>query len=200
MKELMKQLLLFVKWTKNMNNKLINKSKKGMAIVIVLCLSAVIMILGTAYIRSYKESAPASKLQLDRIQADFFAKGIQNIAILKIKEYPDFFIRYYKQLVHYERGASIGEGRRQLDNKQIKKMGYDSGLRLKYFTNGILMNSDLPANFKSPLELDNYQTEIRLINSKDFDSEAIEITVQVLLKGKKANLYKTIVGGDFKAK
>ena len=196
----MKQLLLFVKWTKNMNNKLINKSKKGMAIVIVLCLSAIIMILGTVYIKSYKESSPASKLQLDRIQADFFAKGIQNIAILKIKEYPDFFIRYYKQLVHYERGASIGAGRKRLDNNQINKMGYNSGMRLKLFTNGILMNNDLPANFKSPLELDNYQTEIRLINSKDIDSEAIEITDHVLLKGKNANSYKTIVGGDFKTK
>ena len=56
-----------------------NNRKNGMAIVTVLCIAAIILALGSVYVKMFISSAPAAKLQYDRIQADFLAKGIQNI-------------------------------------------------------------------------------------------------------------------------
>ena len=85
-----------------------NSNRRAMAILVVICLSTVILVLGTVYMKTYTDSAPVSKLQLDRVQADFFAKGIQNIALLKIKKYPDFFIRSYRQHIYQKRVLTEG--------------------------------------------------------------------------------------------
>ena len=161
MNELMRLLPLFV--IRNNKMKSIKRKKRGIAIVIVLCLAAVILMLGTIYIKSYTDTTPASSLQLDRIQADFFAKGIQNIALFKIKKYPDFFIRSYR----YK--TSVASDGRDLSGPFNNFLGT---------SNSILQNYN-NKDFKEPLEIEDYSTSIVLINSKDFQSEAMEIVVRV---------------------
>ena len=167
---------MFVIWNKNM--KPVKIKKRGMAIVIVLCLSSIIFILGTIYVKAYKDTTPVSRLQLDRIQADFFAKGIQNIALFKIKKYPDFFIRSYR----YRSSGSTPE----LSIPYNNFLGNSSGI----------LQNDYIGDFMEPLEIATYSTGIKLINSKDFQSEAIEIVVNVKFKDKDAiNTYKTVIQG-----
>lgn len=178
-------------------NKII-RNNKGMALVVVLCISGIILILGSVYINSYKDSNPAATKQIDRIQADFFAKGIQNIALYKIKKYPDFFIRSYRQYIHYKRAMS-DSSLPQLDEEQTR-----APLPFEYFLGktsmggiqGILMG-ECDEDFISPLEIASYSTDIVLINSNDFNSEAIEIKVAVQFKDKPTiNTYKTTIHGD----
>lgn len=175
------------------------KNKKGMALVVVLGIAGIILILGTVYSKLYTDSSPASRLQLDRIQADFLAKGIQNIAIFKIKKYPDFFIRSYRQYVYKKRTTSDST-LAKLDSDQTA-----TPLPYEYFVGktssggaqGIL-SSEYTDDFIEPLNGASYTTDIYLINSKDFNSEAVEIKVAVQLKDKKAiNTYKTTIHGDF---
>lgn len=154
--------------------------KRGIAIVIVLCLAGVILMLGTVYIKSYTNTAPASSLQLDRIQADFFAKGIQNIALFKIKKYPDFFIRSYRKYITGSDGEPFN-----------KFLGTSNSILQNYNNN----------DFREPLEIATYSTSIKLINSKDFQSEAMEIVVKIKLgKDKAENTYKTVIQGDIKVR
>ncbi len=175
-----------------------NRNNRGMALVIVLGIAGIILILGTVYSRMYTDSNPAARLQLDRIQADFLAKGIQNIAIYKIKKYPDFFIRSYRQYVYKQRTSS-DSSLPKLDSDQAT-----SPLPYEYFigktSNGGaqgILNGDYINDFIEPLNGASYTTDIYLINSKDFNSEAVEIKVAVQLKDKKAiNTYKTTIHGD----
>ena len=175
MNVLMKLLHSFA--TRNKNMKSIKNKKSGMAIVIVLCFSAIILVLGTVYVKSYTATSPVSKLQLDRIQADFLAKGIQNIALFKIKKYPDFFVRSYRYYASNAPGSNVPY------NNFLGNSG------------GILQNQ-YTSDFIEPISVATYSTGIRLINSKDFQSEAMEIVVNVKLKDKGAvNTYKTVIQG-----
>lgn len=174
------------------------KNNRGMALVVVLCISGIILILGTVYSKLYTDSTPVSKLQLDRIQADFLAKGIQNIALYKIKKYPDFFLRSFRQEIHRKR-SSIDSSLPQLDEYQK-----NSPTPFEYFVgkgpnggNEGILNSEYTKEFIEPLDYASYTTDITLINSKDFNSEAVEIKVAVQMGEKKAvNLYKTTLHGD----
>ena len=172
-------------------------SKNGMAIVVVLCIAAIILILGTIYVNIYSNTAPAAKLQYDRIQADFLAKGIQNIALDKIKKYPDFFIRSYRQYVYWKR-TKTDSSLPKLDAQQTQlPMPFDvflgNGAGVK---EGILMG-DYTTDFIEPLEHPSYSTDISLLGSKDFQVESIEISVDLKLSNDRTfNNYKIVVSGD----
>jgi hypothetical protein len=170
-------------------------NKKGMAILVVMCLSMVILMLGMAYLKSYTDTAPVAKLQIDRVQADFFARGIQNIALLKIKKYPDFFVRSYRQEMYRKR--VITEGLPDLADEQKTLptpfeafMGRDP---MSGDYGGVLNNWD-NATFVAPLEISSYTTEIAILSSKDFTQDLLEIMVHVQLRNKpNINTFKTSV-------
>ena len=71
----------------------LKRKRAGMALFVTASISVVLLVAGLAFLKSFSDSTPTSKAQLDRIQADFFARGIQNLALLKIKLYPDYFVR-----------------------------------------------------------------------------------------------------------
>ena len=172
-------------------------SKNGMAIVIVLCIAAIILALGSVYTKIYINTAPAAKLQYDRIQADFLAKGIQNIALYKIKKYPDFFIRSYRQYIYWQR-TKTDSSLPKLDAKQTQlPMPYESFLgKGSGFKEGILMG-DYTSDFIEPLEKPVYTTDIKLLSSKDFQTESIEISVDLKSKDNRPfNNYKTVISGE----
>jgi hypothetical protein len=173
-----------------------NKNKRsGMAILVVLCLSMVILMLGMAYMKSYTDSNPVTKLQLDRIQSDFFARGIQNIALFKIKKYPDFFIRSYRQEMYRRR--VVTEGLPNLDPDQIylptpfeSFMGRDP---MSGDYGGVLNNWN-NSSFASPLNIATYSTEISILSSKDFTQDLLEIRVSVQMQDKpNINTFKTSI-------
>lgn len=174
-----------------------NNRKNGMAIVTVLCIAAIILILGTIYVKIFQNTAPAAKLQYDRIQADFLAKGIQNIAIYKIKKYPDFFLRSYRQYIYWKR-TQTDSSLPKLDAQQTQLpmpyevfLGKGSGVK-----EGILMG-EYSNDFIEPLGKPDYTTDITLLSSKDFQTESIEINVDLKLSSDRAmNNYKVIVSGD----
>ena len=155
------------------------------------------MALGTIYVKHYSQTAPEAKLQYDRIQADFLAKGIQNIALFKIKKYPDFFIRSYRQYVYWKR-TQTESGLPKLDAEQATLpmpyeyfLGNGSGLK-----EGILMG-DYTTDFIEPLKNPIYATDISLISSKDFQTESIQISVDLQLdENRPVNNYKTVVSGE----
>ncbi len=164
-------------------------NKKGMAIIVVLCLSMVILMLGTVYMKSYTDSTPVAKLQIDRIQADFFARGIQNIALLKIKKYPDFFIRAYRQEMYKKR--VLTEGLPDLSSEQkMVPSPFESFLGLNPSSgscSGVLNNWN-NSSFLEPLDIASYSTNILVLSSKDFTQDILEIDVGVQLKDK-TNIY-----------
>lgn len=164
-----------------------------MAIVTVLCIAAIIIALGTVYVQIYSQTAPAAKLQYDRIQADFLAKGIQNIALYKIKKYPDFFIRAYRQHIYWKR-TQTEPSLPKLDAMQTAlPMPFESFLGNKA---GILMG-DYTSDFIEPLGNPVYTTDISLISSKDFRTESIEISIDLKLsENRSVNNYKVVVSGE----
>lgn len=172
-------------------------SKNGMAIVTVLCIAAIILILGTIYVKIFSNTAPAAKLQYDRIQADFLAKGIQNIALYKVKKYPDFFIRSYRQYIYWQR-TKTDSSLPKLDAQQSQLpmpyevfLGNGSGVK-----EGILMGN-YTADFIEPLGKPQYTTDISLLSSKDFQTESIQISVDLKLSDDRPFInYKFVVSGD----
>jgi hypothetical protein len=67
-------------------------TRDGMAIVIVLVFALALLVLGSAYLRSLSQSQPVNPMLLERLQADFFAQGVAQIALFKFKRYPaDFY-------------------------------------------------------------------------------------------------------------
>ena len=165
------------------------RKNKGMAIVIVLCFSAILLAYGTFHISHYKDSAPVSNMQLDRIQADFFAKGMQNIVLFKIKQFPDFFLKSYRQHIWGLRTDLKEEEKLTNEQKEL-------GAFLNYFMmDGIFGAAG--SEYWSPLKLDYYLVELKLLNADDFNNETIEISVEVKFPNRKAvNKYVAVVNGD----
>ena len=70
-------------------------------------------------------------------------------------------------------------------------LGNGSGLK-----EGILMG-DYTSDFIEPLGHPTYTTDISLISSKDFQTESIEISVDLKLSDKRpVNNYKIVVSGE----
>lgn len=177
-------------WKNKLSNKRNIKPKKGMAIVIVLCFSALLLAYGTLHMGQYKDSTPVSKLQLDRIQADFFAKGIQNLVLFKIKKVPGFFLKSYRQYMWGKR-KDITDDKMKLTEEQKSKAPFDG-----YFMRDKIFGAG-GKTYWSPLKLDYYEVGLKLLNSEDFHNETIEITVDIRFAGRTAiNKYVAVVNGN----
>ncbi len=160
--------------------KIFSKKKSGMAIFIVLSISIILAVVGAAYLNSFRDLSSEQNFTLDRIQAEYFARGIQNIVLYKINQYPDYFIRAYR-LQKYKERLDAGEVTQPLlktypDPPPFTRFLTDGVL---YGEGGILINWN-DANFKSPLRnIASYSTDIRITSAQDFGKNYIEITVYV---------------------
>lgn len=164
--------------------------RAGMAIMVVLSIASILLLLGITYLKSFSQSTATSKLQLDQIQADFFARGIQNIALFKVKRYPDFFLRAYRHMVYHRRlnagetglGAPIVPAPNPLPF--VKFMGAYPG-NTRDILNHIPDATDSQDKFTEPLKIATYSTQFSLLSADDFKRGFIEIIVNLQLEGKK---------------
>ncbi len=158
--------------------------RNGMALVIVLAFSAILLILGTVYLRTFSQTTHISGLHLDSIQSEFFAKGLQNIALFKIKRYPDFFLRSFRYHIYQQR---VNAGEPDIPQPLVpfsnpspfaKFTGVHAGR-----TDDILHNlndtDDNAWGFTTPLEIATWSTSFNLRSSGDFKRAFIEIDVNV---------------------
>lgn len=167
--------------------KALNK-KKGMALVVVLAISSIILMLGIMYIDTFRQGAHIAGMQLETVQAEFFAKGIQNIALLKIKRFPDFFIRAYRHSVYQDRSESGDPGVSaplfafSNPSPYEKFLGIYAG-RDRDVLHNIPVSDDSSWRFTEPIALATYSTAINLRTSEDFTQGFIEVVVSVEVAG-----------------
>ncbi len=159
-----------------------------MAIVIVLSFCTILLILGVSYLQSFSQSTVSSGLQLDHIQSEFFARGVQNIALFKIKRYPDFFLRAYRYQIHHNR-ILAGEALEPLivpmpDPSPLQRFVGRYPARPRDILNHITDAENAAIGFTTPLRIATYSTEFSLMSSDDFNRAFIEITVNLQLEGK----------------
>ena len=164
-------------------------NRAGMAIMVVLSIASILLLLGATYLKSFSQATVTSKLQLDQIQADFFARGIQNIALFKIKRYPDFFLRAYRHMI-YHRRVSAGEtglGAPLVPAPDplpfVKFTGAYPG-NPRDILNHIPDITNNQDKFTEPLRIATYSTRFSLLSADDFKRGFIEIVVNLQLEGK----------------
>ncbi len=72
-----------------------NNNRKGIAVVIVLVLTTMLLALAGSYIQRSRTASPINGKVLERVQADFWGQGIAQLALLKFKQLPsDFYFAY----------------------------------------------------------------------------------------------------------
>ncbi len=160
-----------------------------MAIMVVLSIASILLLLGVAYLKSFSQATVTGKLQLDQIQADFFAKGIQNIALFKIKRYPDFFLRAYRHMIYHKRVAAgdttIEAPLAPAPNPSPfeKFTGIYTG-HGQDILNNLPDGIDTATGFTEPLQVATWSTQFSLLSADDFNRGFIEIVVNLQLEGK----------------
>jgi len=165
-----------------------NSRRNGMALVIVLAFSAILMVLGTAYLKTFRSTTHVSSLQIDQIQAEFFAKGMQNIALFKVKRFPDFFLRSFRHHIYRQRyeasDPEVEEPIQPFTNDPTpfqKFTGVYAGR-----TNDILHHlsdaEDTAWGFTSPVKIATWSTSFSLRSSEDFKRAFVEIDVNVQME------------------
>lgn len=132
-----------------------------MAIVVVLCLSIALLILGSAYISTLRNQTPVNPNLLASLQAELLAQGVTQIAMLKFKEMPSCL--YYAAIASKSgniapylefRGGGGHPG--QLDDGDA------------------LMNLSLTTPFRASAN-----TNFQMLSSKMYDDMNLKITVVV---------------------
>lgn len=171
------------------NKYLVRKNTAGMAIMVVLSIASVLLLLGLTYLKSFSQSTVTGKLQLDQIQADFFARGIQNIALFKVKRYPDFFLRAYRYKIYQDRLAAGEVGLDPPIAPPVVPPPFSkfTGIYLGHerdILNNIPDATDNLTEFTKPIRVATYSTQFSLLSADDFKRGFIEITVNLQLEGK----------------
>lgn len=164
-------------------------TRSGMAIMVVLSIASILLLLGIAYLKSFSQSTVTGKLQLDQIQSDFFARGIQNIALFKIKRYPDFFLRSYRHMIYHKRVAagdtSLGAPIVPNPNPSpFTKFTGNYPAQPRDILNHLPDVTDQADGFTEPLSIATWSTQFSLLSADDFNRGFIEIVVNLQLKNK----------------
>jgi len=141
-----------------------------MALVIVLAFSAVLLILGTTYLGTFKQGRGVTEKQIDQIQMEYFAQGIQRIALMKFKKYSPHFYRAYKYQMAKNRGETLTNNYSPTPMAKFHGEG-----------NNVLQHSDV-ADFQSPLTIASYSTVYTMNKCDEFNKDIIQIMVYVQLK------------------
>ncbi|HNV71812.1 MAG TPA: hypothetical protein PKO06_19060 [Candidatus Ozemobacteraceae bacterium] len=140
--------------------------KRGTALVIVLVFATVLLTFGLFYLRTVSQSVPINPLQLRRIQADFLAEGLANIAMLKYQELPSMFHYSYIAGRIATNGANIGPLNTYLG---------DSYLNGNSTINTALADPNAPA---LPIT---FTTDYRILSHKKYDRDSIQIICTVTM-------------------
>ena len=153
-----------------------------MAILIVLIFTVSLLMLGTTYLGTFKQTKAVDLKSIDQIQADYVAQGLLKIATLKFKRFPaDFYYAYMHEMARL-RGA-IG----------APFVSYTpTPLQIYHTQNAATCILQNQSGLCSPVNVATYSTTYRLISTKAFTHDALEIgvTVQVgsLVSSYKSNL------------
>ncbi len=162
-----------------------NSRRNGMALVIVLAFSAILLVLGTVYLRTFSQTTHVSRIQIENIQAEFFARGLQNIALYKVKRFPDYFLRSYRYYAYKKRvdagDPDVSPPIRSFENPSPFEMfsGRDGDI-LQHLNSG----DDTAWQFTAPLQIATWSTTFNLRSSEDFNRAFIEIDVYIRMEGR----------------
>ena len=141
-----------------------------MAIVIVLSLSMFLLVLGLSYLRSISQTSHTNPHRLKQVQAEFFARGIQRLGILKFKALPADFYHAYRYKVEDEKVPR---------NPVIPVFAFKPFSDFLGGDNSILQNLD---GLSDPINIKKYETNYQVSSSKKFDHDMIEVDVKVELE------------------
>ncbi|MBU1108025.1 MAG: hypothetical protein KKB51_15235 [Candidatus Riflebacteria bacterium] len=150
--------------------------RKGMAIIIVLSLSMFLLILGLSYLKSVSHVSRTNPHRLSQIQSDFFAQGIQKLAILKFKAVPADFYHAYRYKVADEKVPR---------SPTLPKLSPSPFADFLGNNNTILQNEPDPPEviaLAAPAPVLSYTTEYLVTSSKKFDHDMLEVKVNVALE------------------
>jgi len=152
------------------------RSRYGMAIVIVLVFTLALLVLGSAYLKTFSTTKPVNPKMLERMQADFFAQGISQIAILKFKRFPADFYHAY---IHQQAGLT------NITPTPFARFlgGADTPLQ-DYRPGG--------TSIGDPVPLATYSTSYNMISYKGYNRDALEINISVRVKDVQQNYVFTV--------
>ncbi|MDN5280530.1 MAG: hypothetical protein PWR01_4495 [Clostridiales bacterium] len=144
--------------------------RKGMAIVIVLSLSMFLLVLGLSYLRSVSQVSRSNPHRLKQVQAEFFARGIQKLAVLKFKALPADFYHAFRYKIEDEK------------TPRNKDLPVFSPAPMQDFVGaaGTVLQGE--EDLSDPIPILNYTTEYRVNSSKKFDHDMIDIIVNVAMQ------------------
>lgn len=149
-----------------------------MALVIVLVILMFLLILGSSYIQSISQIKHFNPKALEQLQSDFFAQGVNRIALLKFKKYPADYYHAFFYEIERKKGTS---GLTAYSPWPLTVFNGESGT--------VTCNN---STFKSPLKIASYSVNYAMISHKPYANDGIEVTVFVQV-GTHTRNYKTTV-------
>lgn len=140
-----------------------------MAILIVLIFTVSLLLLGTTYLGTFRQTKAVDLKSIDQVQADYIAQGLLKIATLKFKRFPaDFYYAYMHEMARL-RGAT-----------GAPFTTYNpTPLQLYHTQNAATCILQNQTGLCSPIAVATYSTTYRLISTKAFTNDALEIGVTV---------------------
>ena len=147
-----------------------------MAIVIVLVFSLTLLVLGSAYIKTFTTTNPVNPKMLERLQADFFAQGIAQIAMLKFKRFPADFYHAY---IHAQAGLT------NITPTPLARFHGGNNTPLQDYRPG-------GVSIGAPVPVATYSTIYNMISYKGYNRDALEVRVSVTVGTVQQNYVMTV--------
>ncbi|HEY9071086.1 MAG TPA: hypothetical protein VIV61_12580 [Candidatus Ozemobacteraceae bacterium] len=148
----------------------------GMAIVIVLVFAFTLLVLGSAYLKTFSTTKPVNPKMLERLQADCFAQGIAQIAMLKFKRFPADFYHAY---IHRRAGLT------NIMPTPLERFQGAANTPLQDFRPGGVSVGD-------PVPVATYSTWYNMISYHGYNRDALEINVSVRVGAIQQNYVFTV--------
>ena len=149
------------------------RDARGMALIVVLTIATGLLILGLSYIQNFTQKKPLNPKILEKVQSDYLATGLQKIALLKFKRFPEDFYHAFFYQVAWDNPS-----------KRPGLLPY-TPLPLKVFHDDDILQGKV-ASLADPLKLDYYNTTYSLLTHKKYASDSLDITINVRLAGSAA--------------
>jgi len=137
-----------------------------MALVIVLGIAAALLVMGSSYLSTFSQSRPVNLKILEKVQADLLATGLQKIALLKFKRFPEDF--YHACFYQFAWDDPV---------KRTTLFPYDP-LPLDVFQGDLVLQNGIP-DLISPLSVNMYSTTYRLLSHKAYTRDSVEIVINL---------------------
>ncbi|HOY67636.1 MAG TPA: hypothetical protein PLP29_12135 [Candidatus Ozemobacteraceae bacterium] len=140
------------------------RSTRGMALVIVLAIATALLVMGASYLSTFSQSRSVNPKILEKVQADLLATGLQKIALLKFKRFPEDF--YHSCFFQFAWDDPV---------KRPALFNYSPTPLEVFHGDPILRNGDAAALL--PLSVFNYTTTYRLLSHRAYTRDSVEILV-----------------------